>query len=150
MKINYFKLLDKIGNSMGIVPVHLSRSSVVDDSISTGSLVCDLIIGGGWPTGRWVALFGPEASAKAQPLYSKIKIPNGWVKMGDIKVGDTVCTPDGKTAPVIGVFPQGMRPTYRITFEDGRSVDCDEDIYGKFIVKTGLGNLRIHIENITK
>jgi len=69
MKLNYFKLLDKTGNDMSIVPVHLSRASVVKDSISTGSLVCDLIIGGGWPAGRWVALFGPEASCKSTLLY---------------------------------------------------------------------------------
>ena len=43
MKLNYFKLLDKIGNDMGIVPVHLSRASMVEDAISTGSLVADLI-----------------------------------------------------------------------------------------------------------
>lgn len=127
MKINYFKLLDKVGNSMGIVPVHLSRSGVVKDSISTGSLVCDLIIGGGWPAGRWIALFGPEASCKAQPLYSKIKIPGGWVKMGDIKVGDIVCTPDGKTTHVTHILPQGCKDIYRITFTDGRFTDCCEE-----------------------
>jgi len=69
MKLNYFRLLDKIGNGMGVVPVHLSRGSMVEDAISTGSLVCDLIIGGGWPAGRWVALFGPEASCKSTLLY---------------------------------------------------------------------------------
>jgi len=66
-------MLDKIGNSMGIVPVHLSRNSMVKDSISTGSLVCDLIIGGGWPLGRWVALFGPEASGKSSLLYHTLR-----------------------------------------------------------------------------
>jgi len=69
MKLNYLKLLDKIGNDMGIVPVHISRKSIVEDAISTGSLTCDLIIGGGWPAGRWVALFGPEQSAKSSLLY---------------------------------------------------------------------------------
>jgi RecA/RadA recombinase len=69
MKLNYLKLLDKIGNDMNIVPVHLSRESMVGDAISTGSLVADLIIGGGWPTGRWVALFGMEASCKSTLLY---------------------------------------------------------------------------------
>lgn len=69
MKLNYFKMLDKIGNDIGVVPAHLSRASMVEDAISTGSLVCDLIIGGGWPAGRWVALFGKEASAKSTLLY---------------------------------------------------------------------------------
>lgn len=65
-----------------------------------------------------------KAIDKAQPLYSLIKVPNGWKAMGDIKVGDVVCTPDGKTANVNGVFPQGLRSTYRITFEDSRTTDC--------------------------
>ena len=69
MKLNYFKMLDKIGNNLGIVPVHLSRKSMVDDAISTGSLVCDLITGGGWPAGKWVTLFGKEASGKSSLLY---------------------------------------------------------------------------------
>lgn len=64
---------------------------------------------------------------KAQPLYSRIKTPGGWKQMGDIKIGDRVCTPDGKTAPVIGVSPQGLRPTYRVTFRDERFTDCDEN-----------------------
>lgn len=72
MKLNYFKFLDKIGNDLNIVPVHLSRASMVEDAISTGSLVADLITGGGWPAGRWVALFGPEASAKSTLLYHTI------------------------------------------------------------------------------
>lgn len=72
MRLNYFKLLDKVGNDMGICPVHLSRSSMVENAISTGSLTADLIIGGGWPAGRWVALFGPEASCKSTLLYHTI------------------------------------------------------------------------------
>ena len=67
---------------------------------------------------------------KAQPLDSLIKIPDGWKRMGDIQVGDTVCTPDGGTAPVTGVFPQGMKDVYRITFEDGRFTECcDEHLW---------------------
>lgn len=64
---------------------------------------------------------------KAQPLYSKIKTPGGWTTMGDIKVGDIVSTPDGKTAAVTRLFPQGKKPTYRFTFSDGRSTDACED-----------------------
>jgi ATP-dependent Clp protease ATP-binding subunit ClpX len=74
-----------------------------------------------------IMLIGPTGSGKAQPLYSQIKTPDGWIKMGDIKVGDVVSTPKGKSASVRGVFPQGLRPTYRITFEDGRTTDCDEN-----------------------
>lgn len=68
-----------------------------------------------------------QRGGKAQPLHSFIKVPNGWKKMGDIQVGDIVCTPDGGTAPVTGVFPQGKRKTYKVIFEDDRSTECCED-----------------------
>lgn len=80
-----------------------------------------------WWKYKYGIIESPPRSGKAQPLYSLIKVPNGWKAMGDMKIGDAVCTPDGKTASVIGVFPQGLRPTYRITFEDGRTTDCDEN-----------------------
>lgn len=67
---------------------------------------------------------------KAQPLYSKIKTPSGWITMGEIKVGDSVSTPDGGTAPVTQLFPQGVKDIYRITFADGRYTDvCKEHIW---------------------
>lgn len=61
---------------------------------------------------------------KAQPLYSKIKIPGGWTTMGDIKVGDIVSTPDGGTAPVIGVFPQGVKDIYEVKLNGGAKTRC--------------------------
>lgn len=70
---------------------------------------------------------GANGVGKAQPLYSKIKTPNGWTTMGEISIGDSVSTPDGNYASVVGVFPQGLRPTYRITFADGRTADADEE-----------------------
>lgn len=63
---------------------------------------------------------------KAQPIYSKIYTPSGYVRMGKIKQGAEVLTPDGGKAIVSGVFPQGKRPIYRVTFNDRSFVDCDE------------------------
>ena len=64
---------------------------------------------------------------KAQPLDSFIKIPDGWTTMGNIKLDDTIVVPDGSYAKVNGVFPQGMKDIYTITFKDGRSAECCED-----------------------
>lgn len=66
-------------------------------------------------------------TGKAQPLHSLVKIPGGWKPMGEMKVGDTVIAADGTTTEVMGVYPQGVRPCYRLTSLDGRSVECDED-----------------------
>jgi ATP-dependent DNA helicase RecG len=72
-------------------------------------------------------LQGDVGSGKAQPLYSKVLTPNGFKRMGDMKVGDEVLTPDGKQSIVEGVFPQGVRPVYEFTFKDGTKVRADEN-----------------------
>ena len=61
----------------------------------------------------------PPGTGKAQPLTSNVLVPGGWKQMGDIEVGDKVMTPDGGTANVVGVFPQGDQPVYKITLSDG-------------------------------
>lgn len=69
-------------------------------------------------------LVGPPGIGKAQPLSAKIKIPGGWKLMRDIMVNDVVSTPDGKTAKVLGVFPQGKKEIYEIKFKDDRKAYC--------------------------
>ena len=63
-------------------------------------------------------------TGKAQPLDALIRIPNGWKKMGDIKVDDKVIAANGLITRVTAVYPQGMKDINRITFEDGRSTEC--------------------------
>ncbi|RTK94091.1 MAG: hypothetical protein EKK61_00125, partial [Rickettsiales bacterium] len=67
---------------------------------------------------------GAIGTGKAQPLTSKIKTPTGWKLMGDIQVGDIVDDSKGGICSVTGVFPQGKKDIYKITFEDGRSTEC--------------------------
>lgn len=47
--------------------------------------------------------------------------------MGDINVGDYVIGGDGKSHKVIGTYPQGIRPVYRLEFSNGASCECDID-----------------------
>ena len=62
---------------------------------------------------------------KFQSLDSLIRIPNGWKRMGDIKVDDYVIARDGTATKVIGVHPQdGLQKIFKITFADGRSTEC--------------------------
>src|SRR4029079_13551040 len=65
--------------------------------------------------------------AQAQPLDAKILTPGGWTTMGAIDVGDEVIDPEGGTARVTGVFPQGERDIYKVTFSDGSTTECDLD-----------------------
>ena len=66
-----------------------------------------------------------NGTGKGQTLSSKIRIPGGWTTMGKIKKGDKVIARDGSTATVTGVFPQGIKPVYRVHFVDGRYTDVD-------------------------
>jgi superfamily II DNA or RNA helicase/intein/homing endonuclease len=69
----------------------------------------------------------PTAAGKAQPLDSLVATPKGFVSMGDIKVGDLVLTPKGKSTRVLGVFPQGVKKVYRVQFSNGDGVECCGD-----------------------
>ena len=50
--------------------------------------------------------------------------PTGMTPMGDLKVGDKVIGSNGKSTNVIGVYPQGIKELYRVTFNDGYSTLC--------------------------
>ena len=76
---------------------------------------------------KFVICCAPTGSGKAQPLYSKVRVPGGWKTMGDIEVGDKIHTPDGKTATVTHTHPQGKKQIYKVSFNDGRSTECCED-----------------------
>ena len=73
---------------------------------------------------RLTFALGPAGTGKAQPLDSPIYTPDGWKLMGDIQIGDEVYTQDGSITKVNGVYPQGKKDIYRITFQDGRQTEC--------------------------
>ena len=66
-------------------------------------------------------------SGKEQPLTSKVLTPNGWVQMGDLKVGDKVCSPNKTYNTVQAIFPQGIKDVYEVHFSDGSIVECGLD-----------------------
>lgn len=66
-------------------------------------------------------------AGKSSDVDALIRKPNGWVRMGDIKLGEELSMPDGTSAPVIGIYPQGKLDLYRVTFEDGRWTDVSLD-----------------------
>ena len=69
----------------------------------------------------------PPGTGKAQPMYSKVLTPNGFVEMRDIKVGSKVISGTGNVCNVIGVYPQGVRSIYELTLDDGSCCRCSDN-----------------------
>ena len=74
-----------------------------------------------------LALTGAIGLGKAQPLDSLVLTNSGFKKMGDIKLSDKVYGNDGKEHKLLGIFPQGKKKIYKITFTDNTSTECCED-----------------------
>lgn len=67
---------------------------------------------------------GSRGRGKAQPLTSKIFTDQGYRLMGELKIGDMVYGDDGKTHKILGVFPQGNKKIYELTFTDSSKTRC--------------------------
>lgn len=65
--------------------------------------------------------------AKAEPVTNEIPTPKGFRKMGDLQVGDNVFGSDGRPTKITGVFPQGRKQCYEITFSDRSTVTVSGD-----------------------
>src|SRR5690606_11640674 len=84
----------------------------------------------GYRDGELTILAARNSIGKALSLDTGILTPTGFVRMDDIKVGQEVIGSDGKPCQVVGVYPQGKRPMYKVTFSDGTSVECcDEHLW---------------------
>lgn len=70
---------------------------------------------------------GAIRSGKEQPIDAKIYTPTGYKLMGDIQVGDYVLDRLGNPTKVLGVFPQGIKDVYKITFHDGSYTECGKE-----------------------
>lgn len=84
---------------------------------------------------------------KAQTLSSKVKVPGGWKRMGDVKVGDTVTAWDGKPCKVLGIYPQGEVDIFEVTFADGRKTRVTGDHLWKFFYVNTTPHKRWRVDN---
>lgn len=73
-----------------------------------------------------VLIFGSTGAGKALRMNEMIHTPKGWIKNKDLKVGDEVSTPFGKSS-IIGIYPQGELKLYKLTFSDGRKIEVSGD-----------------------
>jgi len=95
------------------------------ETIQTGIGAIDSLTGGGLGKGEIGVILAPSGVGKALPNSHKVLTPNGWVENGTLKVGDYVFGSDGKPQKILGVYPQGKRKIYKITFSDQTTAHCD-------------------------
>ena len=84
-------------------------------------------------TGTW-------GSGKAQPDDTIIPTPNGYKRLDELKVGDFVFDRKGNPTKVLGIYPQGEKEVYKVTFSDGRTTLCNDEHLWSYV--TSKGNLK--------
>ena len=91
--------------------------------VATGFEKLDLETSGFQPS-DFIIIAGRPSMGKAQPLEARVKTQTGWTRMGALRPGDALASIDGRESLVSGVFPQGARQVYRVSFSDGRATEC--------------------------
>ena len=76
-----------------------------------------------------VMLLAEAGSGKAFEDSTLIPVSDrrGYVPIGEISVGDMVFDETGKPVKVLGVFHQGKKRAYRVTFADGSQRICNDE-----------------------
>lgn len=93
--------------------------------IPTGIGKLDEALEGGLGKGEMGVIVGPTSFGKSLWVDELVATPKGFVRIGDIRVGDFVMNRKGQPTKVLGVFPQGKRDLYKVGFSDGVSCICD-------------------------
>ena len=70
---------------------------------------------------------GSAGVGKAQPLDADIMTINGYKKMKDVQLNDILIDGLGNSCKVIGIYPQSIKPIYKITFSDRTSTLCSDE-----------------------
>ena len=124
----YTKARDQLMNFEGVAPLEPEQTFIGElrayqkEGLGWMQFLRDFSFGG--------CLADDMGLGKAQPLDAKVLTPDGWQRMGDLGVGDEVIDARGGTSRVVGVYPQGEREVYRVTFSDGSSTECcDEHLW---------------------
>ena len=67
---------------------------------------------------------GNRGGGKANSFKTPVATPSGFRKIGDLEVGDLICTPYNGVQKVSEIFDQGKHTVYVFHFDDGTSVEC--------------------------
>lgn len=81
----------------------------------------------GWHKQEFIAIVARPYTGKEQPLDSLLYGPEGAFTMGEAHVGKRIFGSDGQVYNITGVYPQGHKDCYRVTFSDGTYAECGLD-----------------------
>lgn len=127
------RLLNILNEKVNLGGIKVKDMADVKDEDETHTLVRTFLdresesefLGGGH-TG--LTIYSAESGGgKALKNGTLIPTPNGYSKIEELKIGDFVFGKSGKPTKVLGVYPQGVRPIYKVEFIDGRISYTDEE-----------------------
>lgn len=104
---------------------------------------------------KGLGMFGTRRFGKALLDSELIYTPHGSKKIGFADIGDIIYGDDGKLTTIVGVYPQGFVDTYKVTFEDGRSVVCcgqhqwEVKYHGDYKVMSTIGIIHSDFSKMT-
>lgn len=116
---------DALDGALAIAEAAAAHAGEVS-GLSTGLIDMDSRLGGLHPSALLILAARP-AMGKEQPVDCGVLTPTGWRTMGSLAVGDEVIGSSGRPVKVIGVYPQGVKQAYRVTFRDMTSTECGEE-----------------------
>jgi len=122
------KKTEKTEDDAPVVLMSEAASKFADDisvSYSTGFEIVDETLKGGFREGDLVVVVGETGHGKRLHVDTPILTQKGWVRNGDIAVGDKIIGKNGRQTKVTGVHAHAIADSYEITFNDGTSVVAD-------------------------
>lgn len=85
---------------------------------------------------------GNRGGGKANTVSTLVVTPSGYRKIGDLEVGDEICTPYDGVQRVNGIFDQGKNTVYHLYFDDGTKVVVMDN--HRFLARIGnTGNFKV-------
>ena len=95
------------------------------------------------PTRPKISFLSTGPTGTGKPLVNTELIPapvdKGYIKNGDLKVGDKVFGRHGQIETVTGIYPHKDMDIYRLTLVDGRYIDCGKDHLWNYKSRHGNG-----------
>ena len=80
----------------------------------------------------------PSGVGKRVADYTPIPTPDGWKTVGEIQVGDYIFGKNGKPTQVLKLY-KNPEKIWKITFSDGRSIDCCGEHLWQYSYRTHRG-----------